>query len=62
MTNQKVNRQGKTWEEYDKEIAFALKNYLLIKPTKAQYKKSKSMWRQGYTISDITSYIILSSK
>lgn len=63
-TSEKIevrNKHGKTWGEYDKEIAFAMKNYLLIKVSKSQYRTAKSMWRKGNTVSDIVSYIILSS-
>jgi len=62
MNTESKNKQGKTWAEYDKEIAHVMKNYLLIKVSKAQYRTAKSMWRKGYDVSDITSYIILSAK
>ncbi len=62
MKEIKQNRLGVAWNDFQKEVAYGLKNYLLIKVSKSQSRTVKSMWRRGCTASDAISYVILSAK
>lgn len=56
-------RYGQTlsWDDFQKECADRLKQYVLIKLTVKHVKLARKLWREGYSVADAVGMLILNS-
>jgi hypothetical protein len=50
-----------TYDEFEKEVAKRLKDYVLVKPTSKHIKLCRRLYKKGYTVADTVGLIILNS-
>lgn len=58
---QENNGNPISYQDFEKEVAKRLKQYVLLTFTSKHIKLSKRLYRQGYTIADTVGMMILSA-